>query len=265
MGECTIKALDNVSLQIDQGEFLAIIGPSGSGKSTLMNILGILDRATIGEYYLNKTNLMRISDKKISRIRNRKIGFIFQQFNLMPRLTAFENVELPLVYRGVGKATRKKVVLKSLERVGLLDKEKHIPAQLSGGQQQRIAIARAIAGSPELILADEPTGALDSKTGEEVMTLLREIHREGNTLIMITHDKEIANQAERIIEIKTENSVNGTNYDSFTEYKVSAKTIIVHQISNIFNNAWNYYWCFFCYITCFDWGSYIEKCLHTIR
>ncbi|AAT03201.1 ABC transporter ATP-binding protein [Listeria monocytogenes] len=202
MGECTIKALDNVSLQIDQGEFLAIIGPSGSGKSTLMNILGILDRATIGEYYLNKTNLMRISDKKISRIRNRKIGFIFQQFNLMPRLTAFENVELPLVYRGVGKATRKKVVLKSLERVGLLDKEKHIPAQLSGGQQQRIAIARAIAGSPELILADEPTGALDSKTGEEVMTLLREIHREGNTLIMITHDKEIANQAERIIEIK---------------------------------------------------------------
>lgn len=145
---------------------------------------------------------MRISDKKISRIRNRKIGFIFQQFNLMPRLTAFENVELPLVYRGVGKATRKKVVLKSLERVGLLDKEKHIPAQLSGGQQQRIAIARAIAGSPELILADEPTGALDSKTGEEVMTLLREIHREGNTLIMITHDKEIANQAERIIEIK---------------------------------------------------------------
>lgn len=163
MGECTIKALDNVSLQIDQGEFLAIIGPSGSGKSTLMNILGILDRATIGEYYLNKTNLMRISDKKISRIRNRKIGFIFQQFNLMPRLTAFENVELPLVYRGVGKATRKKVVLKSLERVGLLDKEKHIPAQLSGGQQQRIAIARAIAGSPELILADEPTGALDSK------------------------------------------------------------------------------------------------------
>ncbi|EAD4970111.1 ABC transporter ATP-binding protein [Listeria monocytogenes] len=202
MGECTIKALDNVSLQIDQGEFLAIIGPSGSGKSTLMNILGILDRATIGEYYLNKTNLMRISDKKISRIRNRKIGFIFQQFNLMPRLTAFENVELPLVYRGVGKATRKKVVLKSSERVGLLDKEKHIPAQLSGGQQQRIAIARAIAGSPELILADEPTGALDSKTGEEVMTLLREIHREGNTLIMITHDKEIANQAERIIEIK---------------------------------------------------------------
>ncbi|EGT1908273.1 ABC transporter ATP-binding protein [Listeria monocytogenes] len=202
MGECTIKALDNVSLQIDQGEFLAIIGPSGSGKSTLMNILGILDRATIGEYYLNKTNLMRISDKKISRIRNRKIGFIFQQFNLMPRLTAFENVELPLVYRGVGKATRKKVVLKSLEHVGLLDKEKHIPAQLSGGQQQRIAIARAIAGSPELILADEPTGALDSKTGEEVMTLLREIHREGNTLIMITHDKEIANQAERIIEIK---------------------------------------------------------------
>ncbi|HBM3606267.1 TPA: ABC transporter ATP-binding protein [Listeria innocua] len=202
MGENTIKALDNISLQISEGEFLAIIGPSGSGKSTLMNILGILDKATVGEYYLNKKNLMRVSDQKISKIRNRKIGFIFQQFNLMPRLTAFENVELPLVYRGVGKAVRKRVVLKSLERVGLLDKKKHLPAQLSGGQQQRIAIARAIAGSPEIILADEPTGALDSKTGEEVMSLLKEIHREGNTLIMITHDQEIAQQAERIIEIK---------------------------------------------------------------
>lgn len=202
MGENTIKALDDISLQISEGEFLAIIGPSGSGKSTLMNILGILDKATVGEYYLNKKNLMRVSDRKISKIRNRKIGFIFQQFNLMPRLTAFENVELPLVYRGVGKAVRKRVVLKSLERVGLLDKKKHLPAQLSGGQQQRIAIARAIAGSPEIILADEPTGALDSKTGEEVMSLLKEIHREGNTLIMITHDQEIAQQAERIIEIK---------------------------------------------------------------
>ncbi|EAE8347516.1 ABC transporter ATP-binding protein [Listeria monocytogenes] len=202
MGESTIKALDNISLEINQGEFLAIVGPSGSGKSTLMNILGILDRATGGEYYLNKMNLMRISDKKISKIRNRKIGFIFQQFNLMPRLTAFENVELPLVYRGVGKTVRKKVALKSLERVGLLDKEKHVPAQLSGGQQQRVAIARAIACSPEIILADEPTGALDSKTGEDVMALLKEIHREGNTLIMITHDREIAEQAERIIEIK---------------------------------------------------------------
>ncbi|HCE1180217.1 TPA: ABC transporter ATP-binding protein [Listeria innocua] len=202
MGENTIKALDDISLQISEGEFLAIIGPSGSGKSTLMNILGILDKATVGEYYLNKRNLMRVSDRKISKIRNRKIGFIFQQFNLMPRLTAFENVELPLVYRGVGKAVRKRVVLKSLERVGLLDKKKHLSAQLSGGQQQRIAIARAIAGSPEIILADEPTGALDSKTGEEVMSLLKEIHREGNTLIMITHDQEIAQQAERIIEIK---------------------------------------------------------------
>ncbi|MBC1376240.1 ABC transporter ATP-binding protein [Listeria sp. FSL L7-1699] len=202
MGETTIKALDNISLQINQGDFLAIVGPSGSGKSTLMNILGILDKATVGEYYFNKMNLMRISDKKISKIRNRRIGFIFQQFNLMPRLTAFENVELPLVYRGVGKVVRKKIVLKSLERVGLVDKKIHLPAQLSGGQQQRIAIARAIAGSPEILLADEPTGALDSKTSAEIMTLLKEIHREGNTLIMITHDKEIAQQAERIIEIK---------------------------------------------------------------
>lgn len=202
MGEDTIKALDNLSLQVTKGEFIAIIGPSGSGKSTLMNIIGILDRASSGEYYLNKMNLMRISDKKISKIRNKKIGFIFQQFNLMPRLTAFENVELPLIYRGTSKLTRKKIVLKSLERVGLLEKQKHLPAQLSGGQQQRVAIARAIAGNPEIILADEPTGALDSKTGEEVMRLLKEIHREGNTLIMITHDKTIAEQAERIIEIK---------------------------------------------------------------
>ncbi|CAK19776.1 ABC transporter ATP-binding protein [Listeria welshimeri] len=202
MGEDTIKALDNLSLQVTKGEFIAIIGPSGSGKSTLMNIIGILDRASSGEYYLNKMNLMRISDKKISKIRNKKIGFIFQQFNLMPRLTAFENVELPLIYRGTSKPTRKKIVLKSLERVGLLEKQKHLPAQLSGGQQQRVAIARAIAGNPEIILADEPTGALDSKTGEEVMRLLKEIHREGNTLIMITHDKTIAEQAERIIEIK---------------------------------------------------------------
>lgn len=202
MGEDTIKALDNLSLQVTKGEFIAIIGPSGSGKSTLMNIIGILDRASSGEYYLNKINLMRISDKKISKIRNKKIGFIFQQFNLMPRLTAFENVELPLIYRGTSKPTRKKIVLKSLERVGLLEKQKHLPAQLSGGQQQRVAIARAIAGNPEIILADEPTGALDSKTGEEVMRLLKEIHREGNTLIMITHDKTIAEQAERIIEIK---------------------------------------------------------------
>lgn len=202
MGEDAIKALDNLSLQVTKGEFIAIIGPSGSGKSTLMNIIGILDRASSGEYYLNKMNLMRISDKKISKIRNKKIGFIFQQFNLMPRLTAFENVELPLIYRGTSKPTRKKMVLKSLERVGLLEKQKHLPAQLSGGQQQRVAIARAIAGNPEIILADEPTGALDSKTGEEVMRLLKEIHREGNTLIMITHDKTIAEQAERIIEIK---------------------------------------------------------------
>ncbi|MBC1340195.1 ABC transporter ATP-binding protein [Listeria welshimeri] len=202
MGEDTIKALDNLSLQITKGEFIAIIGPSGSGKSTLMNIIGILDRASSGEYFLNKMNLMRISDKKISKTRNKKIGFIFQQFNLMPRLTAFENVELPLIYRGTSKPTRKKIVLKSLERVGLLEKQKHLPAQLSGGQQQRVAIARAIAGNPEIILADEPTGALDSKTGEEVMRLLKEIHREGNTLIMITHDKTIAEQAERIIEIK---------------------------------------------------------------
>lgn len=202
MGTNKVEALDNVSFCIKQGEFIAIVGPSGSGKSTLMNILGILDKATIGEYYLNKKNLTGLSPKKVAKIRNEKIGFIFQQFNLMPRLTSFENIELPLIYRGVGKVERKREVLNSLERVGLLDKQKHLPAQLSGGQQQRIAIARAITGKPEILLADEPTGALDSKTGAEVMDLLKEIHQEGNTLIIITHDINIAKQAERILEIK---------------------------------------------------------------
>lgn len=202
MGANKVEALDDVSFCIKSGEFIAIVGPSGSGKSTLMNILGILDKATLGEYYLNKKNLTGLSPKKVAKIRNENIGFIFQQFNLMPRLTAFENIELPLVYRGVGKAERKREVLNSLKRVGLLDKQKHLPTQLSGGQQQRIAIARAITGKPEILLADEPTGALDSKTGAEVMALLKEIHQEGNTLIIITHDINIAKQAERILEIK---------------------------------------------------------------
>ncbi|QDA73791.1 ABC transporter ATP-binding protein [Listeria seeligeri] len=202
MGANKVEALDDVSFCIKPGEFIAIVGPSGSGKSTLMNILGILDKATLGEYYLNKKNLTGLSPKKVAKIRNENIGFIFQQFNLMPRLTAFENIELPLVYRGVGKAERKREVLNSLKRVGLLDKQKHLPTQLSGGQQQRIAIARAITGKPEILLADEPTGALDSKTGAEVMELLKEIHQEGNTLIIITHDINIAKQAERILEIK---------------------------------------------------------------
>ncbi|WP_338650578.1 ABC transporter ATP-binding protein [Listeria seeligeri] len=202
MGANKVEALDDVSFCIKPGEFIAIVGPSGSGKSTLMNILGILDKATLGEYYLNKKNLTGLSPKKVAKIRNENIGFIFQQFNLMPRLTAFENIELPLVYRGVGKSERKREVLNSLKRVGLLDKQKHLPTQLSGGQQQRIAIARAITGKPEILLADEPTGALDSKTGAEVMALLKEIHQEGNTLIIITHDINIAKQAERILEIK---------------------------------------------------------------
>ncbi|MBF2389994.1 ABC transporter ATP-binding protein [Listeria seeligeri] len=202
MGANKVEALDDVSFCIKPGEFIAIVGPSGSGKSTLMNILGILDKATLGEYYLNKKNLTGLSPKKVAKIRNENIGFIFQQFNLMPRLTAFENIELPLVYRGVGKAERKREVLNSLKRVGLLDKQKHLPTQLSGGQQQRIVIARAITGKPEILLADEPTGALDSKTGAEVMALLKEIHQEGNTLIIITHDINIAKQAERILEIK---------------------------------------------------------------
>ena len=201
-GENEVRALDGVSLSIDEGEFVAIIGQSGSGKSTLMNTLGLLDRPTSGEYLLSGRDVATLTDDEQSEIRNKQIGFIFQGFNLIPSLTAIDNVELPLVYRGMKKDERNKLSLDALERVGLSQRLHHRPSQMSGGQQQRVAIARAVAAKPPVILADEPTGNLDSSSGREVMRILHELSDEGRTIILITHDNEIAEEANRIIRIQ---------------------------------------------------------------
>ncbi len=201
-GENEVRALDGVSLEIDEGEFVAIIGQSGSGKSTLMNTLGLLDRPTSGEYFLSGRDVSTLTDDEQSEIRNKQIGFIFQGFNLIPSLTAIDNVELPLVYRGMKKEERNRLSLEALERVGLGKRLHHRPSQMSGGQQQRVAIARAVAAKPPVILADEPTGNLDSSSGREVMRILHELSDEGRTIILITHDNEIAEEANRIIRIQ---------------------------------------------------------------
>lgn len=201
-GENEVRALDHVTVCIDRGEFVAIIGQSGSGKSTLMNMLGCLDVPTSGIYCLNGQDVSELDDNELSDIRNREIGFIFQGFNLIPNLTALENVELPLIYRRVGKHKRRELSQVALEKVGLGNRMEHKPAEMSGGQQQRVAIARAIAQAPPVILADEPTGNLDSHSTQEIMEILQELHREGRTVILITHDNEIAAQAKRIIKIK---------------------------------------------------------------
>lgn len=201
-GENEVRALDGVSLTIDRGEFVAIIGHSGSGKSTFMNMLGLLDVPTSGEYKLDGHNTSKLSDDEMSEIRNKEIGFIFQGFNLISSLTAQENVELPLAYRGMPKAQRHVLSEKALKRVGLEKRMNHLPKQMSGGQQQRVAIARAVAAKPPIILADEPTGNLDSHSGAEVMRILHELHREGRTVILITHDNEIAANAHRVIRIQ---------------------------------------------------------------
>jgi len=202
MGANEVRALNGVSLHIKPNEFVSIIGPSGSGKSTLMNMIGCLDTPTSGEYYLDGREVSKLKDDALAEIRNRKVGFIFQQFNLLPKLTAIENVELPLIYMGIGKKERKKMAAEALEHVGLGDRMHHKPSELSGGQQQRVAIARALASRPPIILADEPTGALDSKSGMEIMKMLHELHEEGKTIVLITHDNNIAKQAERIIRIQ---------------------------------------------------------------
>ncbi|MGN0167883.1 MAG: ABC transporter ATP-binding protein [Acetatifactor sp.] len=201
-GENEVRALDHVSVSIDEGEFVAIIGQSGSGKSTLMNMLGCLDVPTSGLYRLHGQNVSELSDDELSDIRNREIGFIFQGFNLIPNLTALENVELPLIYRGVGRSERNRLSRIALEKVGLGHRMNHKPAEMSGGQQQRVAIARAIAQAPPVILADEPTGNLDSHSTQEIMGILRELYEDGRTVILITHDNEIAAQAKRVIKIK---------------------------------------------------------------
>lgn len=202
MGDIKIAALDNVSLKIEKNEYVSIMGPSGSGKSTLMNILGCLDTPTTGHYYFNKTDVSTLDDDSLSAMRNKEIGFIFQNFNLLPRLNALQNVELPLMYAGVGLAERRERAIKSLERVKLADRMHHKPSELSGGQRQRVAIARALVTNPGILLADEPTGALDSKTGVEIMKLFQDLHDEGNTIIVITHEQEIADYANRNIYIK---------------------------------------------------------------
>ena len=202
LGGETIYALDHVSLHVEPGEYVAIIGPSGSGKSTLMNIIGCLDQADSGTYILNGKPIKKYRERQLARIRNRQIGFIFQSFNLLPKLTAYENVELPMIYQGIGARKRKKLVVEALERVGLSERMKHRPNQLSGGQQQRCAIARALAVKPALILADEPTGNLDQKTGQEIMAMFRELHEAGNTIVLITHDSKVARCAERVIRIE---------------------------------------------------------------
>ncbi len=201
-GENEVRALDHVSVTIEENEFVAIIGHSGSGKSTLMNMLGCLDIPTSGTYLLHDQDVSNMTDDEQSDVRNREIGFIFQGFNLIPNLTALENVELPLIYRGVSKGLREELSKKALAKVGLSNRMSHKPAEMSGGQQQRVAIARAIAQAPPIILADEPTGNLDSTSSQEIMEILKELHEEGRTVIIITHDNDIAAQAKRVIKIK---------------------------------------------------------------
>ena len=199
--ESEVRALDGISLTIDHGEFVAVVGQSGCGKSTLMNVLGCLDIPTRGTYLLDGTDVQDLSDGQLSHIRNQQIGFIFQQYNLIQTLTVQENVELPLIYRGIDPIDRKELALEALERVGLADRRRHYPTQMSGGQQQRVAIARAISTHPPVIMADEPTGALDSRTGQQVLKFLQQLNREGSTIILITHDNGIAATARRIVRI----------------------------------------------------------------
>lgn len=208
-----MTVLKDLSFSINHGEFVAIIGPSGSGKSTLMNMIGCLDLANEGHYSLDGQDVRKLSDNRLAQIRNEKIGFIFQNFNLLPKLSAVENVELPLVYRGLLHRERRKLAELALEKVGLHERMHHRPNELSGGQQQRVAIARAMAGNPPILLADEPTGALDTKTGQEVMQMIKMLNGQGHTVIIITHDLEIASQAKRVIHIQDGNLVEDRRND----------------------------------------------------
>jgi len=202
MGSQEVHALRGVDLEVPEGSFMSIMGPSGSGKSTLMNLIGCLDRPTSGNLFVRGSDVSRLSADQLARVRNREIGFVFQQFNLLASLTAIENVELPLIYARVPARERRERAKLALERVGLSNRADHRPAELSGGQQQRVAIARALVNDPAIILADEPTGALDTKTGREVMSIFQELHSQGRTIILVTHDPEVARHAERIVHIR---------------------------------------------------------------
>jgi len=201
MGDQTVKALDHIDLTIGKNEYIAFIGSSGSGKSTMMNILGCLDKPSEGEYILNGQSVQTLSQDELADIRNQEIGFIFQSFNLLPRATALNNVMLPLVYKGIGLAKRKQMAIKALEKVNLSDRMDHIPSQLSGGQRQRVAIARALVTNPSILLADEPTGNLDTQTTKDIMQLFDDLHKEGQTIIVVTHENEIAQHCQRVVQL----------------------------------------------------------------
>lgn len=202
MGSEIIAALQGISLEVGENEYLAIMGPSGSGKSTMMNILGCLDKPTSGNYFLGEKDVSRMNDDQLADIRNQKIGFVFQTFNLLPRADVFHNVELPMVYSGISASKRRRLAEEAIEKVGLADRMKHKPSELSGGQRQRVAIARALVNNPSIILADEPTGNLDSATGKEIMSIFDQLHRAGNTIILVTHENDIAMYAHRIVRLK---------------------------------------------------------------
>lgn len=212
-GDQVLRVLKDIDLEVEEGEFLAIMGPSGSGKSTLMNMIGLLDRPTSGTYMLNNQLVSKLSEQQLAQVRNKEIGFVFQQFFLLSKLSALQNVELPLIYAGISTTKRKKLAEQYLTKVELADRMKHLPSELSGGQKQRVAIARALVNSPAIILADEPTGALDTKTGQQIMDLLTDLNREGKTIIMVTHEPEIAAYAKRTIVLRdgviTEDSAKG--------------------------------------------------------
>jgi len=202
MGKVKVQALRDIDIEIPKGQFVAIMGPSGSGKSTLMNILGCLDKPTSGQYYLDGEDVSKKSDDELAEIRNQFVGFIFQSYNLLPRTDAVSNVELPLIYRGISAGKRREMAMEALESVGLSHRARHKPSELSGGEQQRVAVARAIVGNPKLILADEPTGNLDSRSGEEIMVVFQELHEKGITLVLVSHDPDIARHAERIVSLR---------------------------------------------------------------